>query len=104
MPQERESILDGKQLRPDDSVPVVNQGPLARRVLVVGRGLCRLCQPIVQAADPAPHREAPLIAAMMSGHRPEVTWGTLGAGLRQRELSGPTQGAVRPGTAAAGMP
>jgi hypothetical protein len=139
MPQERESILDGKQPRPDGSVPVVRQRPLARRVLVVGRGLCRLCQPIVQVADPDPHRMAPLTAATagrrktaptagfpegapipgrkrfttsatVSGPRPEAKWGTLGAGLLQRELSMSTQRAMRhfgvavmPGTAAVGM-
>lgn len=78
-------------------------------MLVAGRGLCRLCQPIVQVPDPAPHRMAPLTAATMSGHGPEATWGTPGAGLRQHELSVPTQGAVRhfgvavmPGAAAVG--
>src|SRR5579862_9555549 len=96
MPQERESILDGKQPRPDGSVPAVSQGPLARPVLVVRRGLCSLCQPIVQVTDPDPHRMAPLTAAT--------------AGLLQRELSVPTRRTVRrfgvavmPGTAASGV-
>jgi hypothetical protein len=91
-------------------VPVVSQGPLARRVFVAGRGLRRLCQPIVQVADPDPHRMAPRTAATVSQHRPEAKSGTLGAGLLQRELSVPTQRAVRhfgvavmPGTAAVGM-
>ena len=71
-------------------------------MLVVGRGLCRLCQPIVQVPDPAPHRMDPLT--------PATRWGTLGAGLLQRELSVSAQGAVKPfgvavmpGTAAVGM-
>jgi hypothetical protein len=76
----------------------------------VGRGLCRLCQPIVQVADPDLHRMARLTTATVSGHRPEAKWGTLGAGLLQRELSMPIQGAVGhfgvavlPGTVASGM-
>jgi hypothetical protein len=96
MPQERESILDGKQPHPDGSVPVVSQGPLARRVLVAGRGLCRLCQPIAQVTDPDPHRMAPLTATT--------------AGPLQPELSVPTRRAVRhfgvavmPGAAASGI-
>jgi hypothetical protein len=67
-------------------------------MLVVGRGLCKLCQPIVQFADPAPHRMALLTAAT-----------ALRAGLLQRELSVPTLKRVRhfgvavmPGTSAAG--
>ena len=130
MPQERESILDGKQPHPDGSVPVVSLGPLARRVLVAGRGLCRLCQPIVQVTDPDPHRMAPLTAATAgrrktapaagfpggvpipgrkrvttsataNGHSPEAKWGSLGAGLLQRELSVSTWRAVVPGTTGA---
>ncbi len=80
-------------------------------MLVVGRGLCRLCQPIVQVAHPGLHRMAPLPAVTVSGDRPEAKRGTLGAGLRQRELNQSTHQAVgdsgvavvMPGNAAARM-
>ena len=43
-------------------------------------------------------------SATASGHSPEAKWGSLGAGLLQRELTMSTRGAVAPGTAAVGMP
>ena len=93
-------------------------------MFVVGRGLCKLCQPIVQVTDPDPHRMAPHTAATagrpktapsagfpegapipdrkrsttsatVSRHRPEAKSGSLGSALLQRELSVPTQRAAR---------
>jgi hypothetical protein len=101
-------------------------------MLVVGRGLCRLCQPIVQVADPDPHRMALLTgatagrrktvpaagapggapisvrkrdstSATASGHSPEAKWGSLEASLLQRESSVSTRRGVAPGTAGVGM-
>lgn len=60
---------------------------------------------------PVPGRKRCTTPATVSGHGPEAKWGTLGAGLLQRELSMPSQRAARHfgvavvmlGTAAPGM-
>jgi hypothetical protein len=39
----------------------------------IGKGLCRLCQPIIRGVGPVPYRMAPIASETVSGHKTALT-------------------------------